>query len=200
MTDADIESIDIIAYPHPTLRIEAKPIVRVDSDLKKIAERMLDLMYESKGVGLAATQVNIPIRMFVLNESGDRDEGEEMVLINPELQRPKGSETSQEGCLSLPGIHGDVKRPKEIRLTAYTINGELVEKSFSGFIARVLQHENDHLDGKMFFERMSPAARDELLEKLDDLESDFRHRQRAGEIADDAELISQLQPWYERYT
>lgn len=200
VTDADIESIEIIPYPHPTLRIKAKPIVRVDADLRKIADRMLDLMYESKGVGLAATQVNIPIRLFVLNETGERGEGEEMVLINPEIERPKGSETSQEGCLSLPGIHGDVKRPKQIRLTAYSINGELVEMTVDGFVARVLQHEYDHLDGVMFFDRMTPDARLDIEGRLEELDSDFRSRQRLGEVADDQTLIDSLETWYERYT
>lgn len=200
MTDVDIESIEIIPYPHPTLRVEAKPIVRVDAGLRKIADRMLELMYENKGVGLAATQVNIPIRLFVLNETGVRGEGEEMVLINPEIERPKGSESSQEGCLSLPGIHGDVKRPKQIRLTAYSIDGQLIERTFDGFLARVLQHEYDHLDGVMFFDRMPPESRDLLAEKLDELERDFRRRQRLGEVADDPALLGSLADWYQRYT
>ena len=88
---------------------------------------MLDLMYEANGVGLAANQVDLPIRMFVANPTGERGDGEELVLLNPELQMPKGNETSEEGCLSLPGIHGLVKRPKSVRLSAFDLKGNPVE-------------------------------------------------------------------------
>lgn len=192
--------LQIIPYPHPTLRIKARPIVRVDAQLKQIAAQMIEMMYEAKGVGLAATQVNLPIRMFVLNPTGERGEGEEMVLLNPELQFPKGSETASEGCLSLPGINGDVKRPKKIRLSAYDINGRQVERTVDGFLARVLQHENDHLDGILFFDRINPEARIELDESLAELDRDFRTRQTAGEIASDDALVESLRPWFERYT
>ena len=200
MSEFEPESLEIIRYPHPTLRLTAKPIVRVDAMLRKIGEQMLEMMYESKGVGLAATQVNLPIRLFVLNPTGERDDGEELILINPELQRPKGSETAQEGCLSLPGVHGDVKRPKQIRLSAYSIDGSPVERTVDGFLARVLQHENDHLDGTLFFDRMTSESRVELDDKLEELESDFRHRQRTGEVGSDESLVEGLRPWLERYT
>ena len=84
-----------------------------------------------------------------------------MILINPEIQRPKGNETAQEGCLSLPGVFGQVKRPKKIRISAYDITGNPIEAEVDGFLARVLQHENDHLDGLMFFDRMSEGAKKE---------------------------------------
>ncbi len=116
--------LSIIEYPHPTLRIRSKPIRRVDQELRDIAAQMLDLMYEADGVGLAANQVDLPLRLFVANASGERGGGEELVLLNPELQMPKGSETGQEGCLSLPGLSGQVKRPTSIRLSAYDLTGE----------------------------------------------------------------------------
>ena len=193
------ETLEIISHPHPVLRLPAQPICRVDSDLRAVADRMLDLMYEAQGVGLAANQVNIPLRMFVMNPSGVRGEGEEWVLINPELQLPKGSESSQEGCLSLPGIHGDVKRPKQIRLSAYDIDGQAVEKTLDGFVARVVQHENDHLDGVLFLDRMNEENRFELDDRVEELEIDFRSKQRSGQVRTDEELVQAVQCWTDRY-
>ncbi len=191
--------LSIIEYPHPTLRIRSKPIRRVDQELRHIAAQMLDLMYEAEGVGLAANQVDLPLRMFVVNSSGERGGGEELVLLNPELQMPKGSETGQEGCLSLPGLSAQVKRPTSIRLSAYDLHGNPVERVVDGFLARVLQHENDHLDGVLFFDRLSEEAKSELDDQLLDLESDFRAKQRAGVIPGDEELVARLATWHEKY-
>ena len=190
--------LEIIHYPHPTLRVKSDPIRRVDAELRAAAAQMFELMYEHKGVGLAANQVDLPLRMFVVNESGEPDEGEELVLINPELQLPKGSEMAQEGCLSMPGLLGDVKRPKSVRLSAYDLQGNLIERTVDGFLARILQHELDHLDGVLFPDRMGDAA-DELTDQLEELELEFRSKQRGGTIPDDEALIARLQTWRDRY-
>jgi len=192
--------LSIIHYPHPTLRIRSKPIRRVSRELRDFADQMLDLMYESEGVGLAANQVDLPMRLFVANPAGERGDGEELVLLNPELQLPKGSETSQEGCLSLPGLYGQVKRPKTIRLSAYDLKGNPVERVVDGFLARVLQHENDHLDGVLFFDRMTEEAKRELGDQLDELETVFRSKQQTGAIPADDALVEGLGKWYEKYT
>ena len=192
--------LSVIPYPHPTLRVRSKPIRRVDSQLREIAEQMLELMYESNGVGLAANQVDLPLRLFVANPEGQRGEGEELILLNPELQRPKGNETAQEGCLSLPGVYGQVKRPKSVRVSAYDLKGNPIERTVDGILARVLQHENDHIDGVMFFDRMSEAARNELDDQLDELETDFRSRQKTGAIPSDEELVARLDAWTKKYT
>ncbi|MGB7325433.1 MAG: peptide deformylase [Rubripirellula sp.] len=192
--------LSIIPYPHPTLRIRSKPVVRVDKQLREIVDQMLDLMYEANGVGLAANQVNLPIRVFVANPSGERGEGEELVLINPELQRPKGNETSQEGCLSLPGLYGQVKRPKSVRLSAFDLQGNPIERNVDGFLSRILQHENDHLDGVLFFDRMTEEARRDLDDGLIELETDFRSKQTSGGIPSDDELVKNLSTWYTKYT
>ncbi len=191
--------LSIIHYPHPTLRFKSLPIRRVDAELRDMADQMVELMYEYNGVGLAANQVDLPLRMFVVNASGKRGEGEEMILINPEIQRPKGNETAQEGCLSLPGVFGQVKRPKKIRISAYDITGNPIEAEVDGFLARVLQHENDHLDGLMFFDRMSEGAKKELEDQLDVFETDFRSQQSTGAIPSDDELIKRLSHWTEKY-
>ncbi|NND99600.1 MAG: peptide deformylase [Pirellulaceae bacterium] len=192
--------LSVVQYPHPTLRFKSKPVRRVDAELRAIADRMLELMYEHNGVGLAANQVDLPIRMFVVNASGAKGEGEEMVLINPEIQRPKGNETAEEGCLSLPGVFGQVKRPKSIRLSAYDITGKAVECEVEGFLARVLQHEYDHLDGVMFFDRMTDEAKRDLEDRLEELETDFRSKQSAGAIPADDALVARLDEWLEKYT
>jgi peptide deformylase len=192
-------SLSIIRFPHPTLRYKSKPIRRVDSALKDTVAEMFELMYASEGVGLAANQVDIPLRMFVVNETGKKGEGEELVLLNPELTRPKGSETSQEGCLSLPGLYGLVKRPRSIHISAYDLSGNLIDREVDGFLARVLMHENDHLDGVMFFDRMSTESIRDIEEGIDELVTDFRSLQNVGSIPSDEELIARLVTWQDKY-
>jgi len=191
--------LSIIQYPHPTLRVRSKQIRRVNKELRDMAAQMLDLMYEAEGVGLAANQVNLPIRIFVANPSGQPGDGEELVLLNPELQMPKGSVTGQEGCLSLPGVFGQVKRPKSIRLNAYDLKGNSIDRVVDGFLARVIQHENDHLDGVMFFDRMTDEAKRELDDQLHELETVFDSKQKSGGISSNQELIANLDQWYEKY-
>jgi peptide deformylase len=189
----------IIPFPHPTLRYISKPIRRVDAELRSIAAEMLDLMYEAEGVGLAANQVDLPLRMFVANPSGRRGEGEELVVINPELQFPKGSELDREGCLSLPGLFGEVRRAKQIHLSAYDLQGNPIDRQLDGFLARIVQHEYDHLDGKFFFDRMTEEQLRELEVGLDELETDYRSRQASGSIASDEKVVQDLANWEARY-
>lgn len=191
--------LEVILHPHPTLRYVSKPIKRVDAELRRIADEMIELMYESKGVGLAANQVDLPIRMFVANPAGEKGEGEEFVIINPEIQMPKGSESAQEGCLSLPGLTGDVIRPKSVKISAYDIKGNPFETQLEGFLARVFLHEFDHLDGTLFFDRMSKEAASDLLPGLDELETDFRSKQSTGFIPPDDQLVARLTKWTDKY-
>lgn len=195
----DPSQLKVITFPHPTLRYCARPIRRVDALLHEIARRMLDLMYEHRGVGLAATQVDLPIRMFVMNPSGHRGEGVERVLINPVISRPRGNEESEEGCLSLPNVHGNVVRAKTIRLNAYDLAGREIDEDATGYEARIIQHETDHLNGMLFIDRMNEGATVEIEEDVDLLETDFRSRQRTAEIADDLALLAHLAGWDSRY-
>ena len=191
--------LSIITHPHPTLRVCSRPIRRVDAQLRQIVAEMLDLMYEADGVGLAANQVNLPLRLFVANPTGSREEGEELVLLNPEIQFPKGNETAQEGCLSLPGLYGNVKRPKSVRVSAYDLSGNSIETEVDGFLARVIQHENDHLNGVLFFDRMSEESKRDINDQIQELEMDFRSKQETGGIASDEVLLEQLNQWYDKY-
>ncbi|MEZ6075261.1 MAG: peptide deformylase [Pirellulaceae bacterium] len=198
-SEFDPNSLSIITFPHPGLRYIAKPIRRVDAGLKQIAARMLELMYEHRGVGLAATQVNLPIRMFVMNASGEKDEGEEFVVINPVISRPRSNEEAEEGCLSLPNIHGNVVRAKTIHLNAFNLTGGEINMDLSGFDARVVQHETDHLDGMLFLDRLKEGAVMEEAANIEALEIEFQSRQRLGEIPPDTVLIERLADWEKRY-
>lgn len=191
--------LSIIPHPHPTLRVCSRPVRKVDAQLRNFVAQMLDLMYATDGVGLAANQVNLPLRLFVANPTGDRNDGEELVVINPQIQFPKGNETAQEGCLSLPGIYGNVKRPKTIRISAYDLSGNSIEREVDGFLSRVIQHENDHLNGVLFFDRMSVEGKRDILDQISELETDFRSKQNTGGIPSDPELLAELDQWYQRY-
>jgi peptide deformylase len=195
MSDFDPAQLTVITYPHPTLRYAAKPIRRVNAQLKAIAERMMELMYEFRGVGLAATQIDLPIQMFVMNTSGKQGEGEERVLINPVVSRPRSSEEAEEGCLSLPNVHGNVIRPKTIRLNAFDLSGKEIDEELSGFEARVVQHEVDHLKGVLFIDRLKEGAELPLIPQLDAMVTDFRSRQRTKSIPEDDALVERLKTW-----
>ncbi|RMF44864.1 MAG: peptide deformylase, partial [Planctomycetota bacterium] len=195
----DPATIQIVPFPHPALRHPAKPIRRVDGLLRDIVGRMFDLMYEHRGVGLAAPQVDLPLRLFVMNASGQRGEGVERVLINPVVSRPRGSDEAEEGCLSLPGVHGIVMRPKTVHVHAYDLSGEELDEDFTGFEARVIQHEHDHLNGLLFIDRLQESALVEIEDAVQELVDDFRGRQRQGEIPPDETLREQLLAWESMY-
>jgi peptide deformylase len=180
-----LNMLRIVHYPHPTLQYESKQIVRVDVQLKKLIENMFDLMYEFRGVGLAANQVDLPLRLFVVNESGQKGAGEELVFINPVLSQPKGTEEAEEGCLSLPGVYAPVRRPKQINIQAYNLQGQEIKGQIGGFLARVVQHEFDHINGVMFIDRIDEDAREEVDDKVHDFEQRFKAERREGLIGDD---------------
>ncbi len=193
-------ALSIIHFPHPTLRHRSRPIVRVDARLREIAAEMLELMYENEGVGLAANQVDLPIRMFVANPTGQRGEGQEWVVINPEIDRPKGSDAAQEGCLSVPGVYAQVKRPKTVRLQGYDLQGNEIKMELDGFFSRVVQHEVDHLDGVMFFDRIGDEAMRDIEHLLDEFATTFDSLRNTGSIPDDAELARRRAEWEQAYT
>ncbi len=168
-----MKPLEIVNYPHPVLRYQAKPLRRVDQALKNMAAEMLELMYAHRGVGLAATQVNLPFQMFVLDPSGEADSGQVRVLVNPVLQSPKGKAEAEEGCLSLPNVYGQVVRPAQIHLVAYDLSGNLVDEVIEGMLARVVQHEVDHLQGVLFPDRMSEAARKTIQPELEAFDIEF---------------------------
>jgi peptide deformylase len=191
-----MNELKIIQYPHPTLRHVSKPLVRVDAELREAIRRMFALMYEAKGVGLAANQVDLPYRVFVVNTESDPAKGQEMVFINPTLSHQKGLAEAEEGCLSLPGVYADVKRPERVTIDAYNIVGESVEPvriKCEGLLARVVQHETDHLDGKLFIDRLGLAAEMEIREKVHEFEVQFNSQREHGEMPSDEEIRRRLE-------
>lgn len=184
--------MQIVTYPHPTLRHKSQPIKRVDANLRKMVSQMFELMYEARGVGLAANQVDLPFRLFVANLQSDPEEGEELVFINPVISRPKGLEEKEEGCLSLPELYGPVKRPETVQVTAYTLRGEEIEAELSGLAARVVQHETDHLDGIMFIDRLSETEAMAARESIEEFELAFAGRRQRQDIPSDNDILQRL--------
>ncbi len=182
----------IIKYPHPTLRYKSKPIKRVDAELKKIVAEMFDLMYEQKGVGLAANQVDLPYQLFILNLENDPTKAPEYVFINPVISRRTGTAEAEEGCLSFPELYAPVKRPAKAVISAYDLTGKEIHYQLDGLFARAAQHEYDHLEGILFIDRLSPVARMTVQSALDDLEREFHGDRSRGFIPDDREIAARL--------
>lgn len=189
----------IVNYPHPTLRHVSKPVKRVDAELQQTVRKMFDLMYEARGIGLAANQVDLPLRLFIVNLAANPSEGEELVFINPVLNFPKGSDQAEEGCLSLPGLYGPVVRPARVRVTAYNLSGQEMHADLDGLFARVVQHELDHLDGVLFPDRMTPAAREAVQTALAEFEEEFRVQRESHGIPGDEEIQQRLAEWEAKY-
>ena len=172
---------------------------RVDAELRDIVRQMFSLMYEAKGIGLAANQVDMPLRLFIINSEGDPEEGEELVFINPVLSQPEGRAESEEGCLSIPGVSAPVSRPSQIHVEAYNLQGEQFSASLSEIMARVVQHENDHLDGILFTDRVATADKLDLEQTLDELAIEFQSRRDGGDIPDDKQILARLAEFENRY-
>lgn len=193
-----MQLMEIVRYPHPALRWKSKPIQQITSQLRNTVNEMFDLMYEARGIGLAANQVALPFRLFIMNPTGDPDvKDQEFVFLNPEILRRKGSVEGEEGCLSLPDLYGPVPRADEIVVSAFDLSGQEFELTLKELPSRVVQHENDHLDGVLFTDRLSESALRELLPHLDDMEKQFRRDQKSGAVpADDVlqERLKSLEP------
>jgi peptide deformylase len=157
--------LTILEYPDPRLRTVAQPVEVVDDELRALIDAMLEIMYASNGVGLAATQVNIHRRLLVLDVSDQHDQP--LALVNPEVLERQEIETSQEGCLSVPGIFEDVERAQRIRVRALDRDGKPLEMMADGLLAVCIQHEIDHLDGKLFVDYLSELKRQRIRKRLD---------------------------------
>jgi len=186
--------LKIVRYPHPALRYPARPVTVVDQQLRSIVAQMLELMYEHHGLGLAAPQVALPYQVFVMNPSGDPKQPElECVCINPELSEHQGMVEAEEGCLSFPELFQKVRRARSVRLQAYDAQGRLVDRTVTDLEARVVQHETDHLHGRLFIDYFSPGARLASRAALEALEREHRRAQERGQLPSDRELLRQLQ-------
>ena len=191
--------MEIIHYPHPTLRHNSKTIRRIDRELQSAVREMFELMYDARGIGLAANQVDLPLQMFILNVSGDPDNGEELVFVNPVVDQPKGSQVSEEGCLSIPGVHADVNRPSQIHVMAYDLAGNEIDMVVDGLLARVIQHEYDHLHGVLFVDRISDSAKKQIAQELEAFELEFNSLQLGKKIPDETAILKRLTEIESRY-
>jgi peptide deformylase len=157
-------------YGDPVLRKKAEPVEGVDPELQELIEGMFDTMYRERGIGLAAPQVGVSRRVFVVDVEGEGVERTKLALVNPRMVRAAGSMVGEEGCLSIPGIHADVKRHAEVTFQALDENGKPLTVHAEGLLARALQHELDHLDGVLFIDRLSVIRRKLLEPKLQRLQ------------------------------
>jgi len=155
----------ILEFPDPRLRTRAEPVTRFDADLGSLIDDMLETMYAAPGIGLAATQVDVHRRLIVIDIS--KEHNEPLVLINPEILEREGEAQTEEGCLSVPGIFDEVKRAARVRVRAQDRNGETFERHFDEVLAVCIQHEMDHLDGRLFVDYLSDLKRERIRKRLD---------------------------------
>ncbi len=158
--------LEIKKYPDSVLREKAKSVENVDGKLVKLAEDMLETMYAAPGIGLAAPQVGESLRIIVFDVGHSQGEPEPHVLINPVITASEGEEIAEEGCLSLPGIYTNVKRAAKVEVKGYDLDGNEVVMQAEGLMARVLQHEIDHLEGKLLIDRLSRVRQHMIKKKL----------------------------------
>lgn len=157
--------LDILRYPDPRLRNQAKPVEAVDAGIARLVDDMFETMYQAPGIGLAATQVNVAKRVIVIDVTDDHSQP--LCLINPEILNAEGSEVMDEGCLSVPGVYDSVTRAERVRVRALDRNGETFERDADGLLAVCIQHEIDHLDGKLFVDYLSNLKRQRIRKKLE---------------------------------
>ena len=183
----------VVPYAHPALLWKSKPVTAINSAVRNNIEQMFELMYAHKGVGLAANQVNLPFRYFVMNPTGDpAEKDQQFVFINPEITHRKGSVEGEEGCLSFPELYGPIRRAEEIIVQAFDLSGNEFEMQLKDYPARIVLHENDHLDGVLFIDRMSDSHRKEREPQIAEIEAYFRKQQQAEQFPSDETIRDQL--------
>ena len=159
-----MSQLDILQFPDTALRKVATPVLEVDGRIDTLVGDMLETMYEAPGIGLAATQIDVHERLVVIDVSEEGDSP--LVLINPEILKLEGEQEMQEGCLSIPGIFENIKRAADIRVAAVDRQGEPFEMDADGLLAVCIQHEVDHLDGKLFVDYLSILKRNRIRKKM----------------------------------
>ncbi|MCP4757595.1 MAG: peptide deformylase [Proteobacteria bacterium] len=162
--------MEILTYPNPFLKTFAAPVREFDQDLRKTVEDMIDCMYKNSGVGLAATQVGIDKRLFVMDVNYNKEDPdskkEPIAVINPEIIQKSGEKVSEEGCLSVPEFRAEINRASEIALGYQDLDGKTHQIDADGLLAVCIQHETDHLEGKLFIDHLPPLKRKMIQNKL----------------------------------
>lgn len=167
----DVEQLQIVKYPDPALRVKCARVTVFDAQLEVVARRMLDLMRAARGVGLAAPQVGLSMRMFVMNATGEPND--DLVIVNPEIHDLANYKEAEEGCLSIPDLHVQVRRGARATLRAQDVRGKSIELQAEELPARIWQHETDHLDGMMIIDRMGPGDKIASKVRLRELEAEW---------------------------
>lgn len=175
---ADWSKLTVLHYPDPRLRKHCEPVTAFDDDLAALAKRLIELMRAHNGVGLAAAQVGVPLRLFVMNTTDDAKN--DKVVVNPELVDLQGAKESEEGCLSLPDVRVQVRRAFRAKLKAQDLQGKPLEIEGDDLTARVWQHETDHLNGVLIIDRMGPSDKIATKKALRELEVKFDGAKRTG--------------------
>lgn len=171
--DGDLKRLRrIVVYGHPTLRRIAAPVTEFDDALRALIDELFATMYEAPGIGLAGPQIKELLRVFVVDPSHADRGGQQLAMVNPEILESSGLETFEEGCLSIPGVFADIKRPEKIFVRYFDGQGGRHEEEFDDIMARVIQHENDHLEGKLFVDHLSPMRRTLLRKRLREIEAE----------------------------
>lgn len=180
--------LEIVQYGHPALRAKGRCVETIDSSIRQLAADMLETMVDADGVGLAAQQIGRPLQMCVIDVTGVKDRPSQMridgkqvdpaahmplVLINPEIELFGREKSGPEGCLSFPGLRGDIVRPLSVRVKARSLDGEAICFEADGLLARAVQHEHDHLHGILFIDRMDKHQRRELDDEIESLRREF---------------------------
>ena len=154
----------IVKFGNPVLEREAEDVTEFDTpELHKFLEDMFESMYAAKGVGLAAPQIGFARKISVIDVSNGENPADKLVLINPQIVHSEGKQEGEEGCLSIPGLYTDVIRPSSVRVQAWNLKGKPFSLSVDGYLARVIQHEYDHLNGILFIDRIDPKKKQRLL-------------------------------------
>ncbi|HVS81414.1 MAG TPA: peptide deformylase [Pyrinomonadaceae bacterium] len=166
--------LKILTWPNPILETPADPVKDFNGDLKKLVDNLFETMYSAPGVGLAAVQVGVPKRLFVIDCSGGKDPAQRVVMVNPEVVTMEGKQNGEEGCLSFPGIFFGVERNLRAIVRAHDVNGKEFELDGTELTARCMLHETDHCDGIVFLDKMTPLKREIVKRKIKKL-------QKAGE-------------------
>jgi peptide deformylase len=164
---SSMAKLPILTLPDPLLRKPSSPVGRIDAELRRLMDDMLETMYAAPGVGLAAVQVGVPLRLIVLDTSGDEEEKRPIVMVNPEIVRRTSEKRShEEGCLSIPDVRVEIERPAEVTVRFRDRHGEDRELTADGLLATAVQHEIDHLDGRLIIDYLSRLKRDMIVRKL----------------------------------
>lgn len=169
--------MEILLYPDPRLREKAEPVDEITDEIREKALTLLTMLEKRGGIGLAAPQVGWGVRIFAVNTTGEEDDS--LILVNPEIIETNGTWLMDEGCLSIPGINGKIKRPKEIVVKAQSLDGEEFTVKADGLVARCIMHEYDHLEGILLIDRLSSAKKHAIKKKLKILRQAYELRSEA---------------------